>query len=270
MSRPNEGVDNWVRIFGGFASLAVLWIAVYWWWGGPKQAPGIPIGTQPSLAANAGRASPALPPLPLVPKPAPMPLAVPSGALGQAGATTALQPNTQPEPLGTSAASASITSKPVETVKTNGPTMRIEPPKFRAYIVKKGDTLQRIAARELGSEKLWEAIAKANPFISPGTLQPGREIRIPLDPTNIQGKPLPSTGGEPVQDDSPGSGDREYVVKERDTLSGIAKKMYGDSRLAEVIFKANRDQLKEADDLKVGQKLKIPPKPEPKKPEPAR
>jgi len=51
-----------------------------------------------------------------------------------------------------------------------------------------------------------------------------------------------------------------YTVKAGDTLSVIAEKVYGDAAKYEVIFEANKDILKSADDIKVGQELKIPPK----------
>ena len=51
-----------------------------------------------------------------------------------------------------------------------------------------------------------------------------------------------------------------YTVKAGDTLSMIAEKVYGDAAAFEKIFEANKDVLKSADDIKVGQELKIPPK----------
>jgi len=51
-----------------------------------------------------------------------------------------------------------------------------------------------------------------------------------------------------------------YKVKAGDTLSKIAEKVYGDAAKYNLIFEANKDQLKSADDIKVGQTLKIPPK----------
>ena len=53
---------------------------------------------------------------------------------------------------------------------------------------------------------------------------------------------------------------KSYTVKAGDTLSVIAEKIYGDAAKFEVIFEANKDILKSADDIKVGQELKIPPK----------
>lgn len=51
-----------------------------------------------------------------------------------------------------------------------------------------------------------------------------------------------------------------YTVKAGDTLSAIAKKVYGDAAKYNDIFEANKDILASADDIKVGQELKIPPK----------
>ena len=51
-----------------------------------------------------------------------------------------------------------------------------------------------------------------------------------------------------------------YTVVAGDTLSLIAEKIYGDAAKFDVIFEANKDILKNANDIKVGQELKIPPK----------
>jgi nucleoid-associated protein YgaU len=49
-----------------------------------------------------------------------------------------------------------------------------------------------------------------------------------------------------------------YEVKKGDTLSKIAKEVYGDPSLYPKIFEANKDQLKNPDLIQVGQKLRIP------------
>ncbi len=53
---------------------------------------------------------------------------------------------------------------------------------------------------------------------------------------------------------------KSYTVKAGDTLSVIAKKVYGDAAKFNDIYEANKDVLASADDIKVGQTLKIPPK----------
>ena len=51
---------------------------------------------------------------------------------------------------------------------------------------------------------------------------------------------------------------QHYVVKKDDTLSKIAKELYGDPMLYPKIFEANRDILTDPDRIKPGQKLRIP------------
>ena len=49
-----------------------------------------------------------------------------------------------------------------------------------------------------------------------------------------------------------------WTVKSGDTLSKIAKEIYKDANKYNKIFEANKDQLKNPDMIKVGQKLKLP------------
>jgi hypothetical protein len=51
-----------------------------------------------------------------------------------------------------------------------------------------------------------------------------------------------------------------YTVKSGDTLGKLAKDIYGDAKLYPRIFEINKDQLKNPDQIKVGQVLKLPPK----------
>jgi len=49
-----------------------------------------------------------------------------------------------------------------------------------------------------------------------------------------------------------------YTVVAGDSLSKIAKRVYGDANQWRRIFEANRDQIENPDLIRVGQKLKIP------------
>ena len=53
-------------------------------------------------------------------------------------------------------------------------------------------------------------------------------------------------------------GSQTYTVKSGDTLSKIAKQFYGDAGQYMKIFDANKDKLKDPDQIQVGQELKIP------------
>jgi nucleoid-associated protein YgaU len=50
-------------------------------------------------------------------------------------------------------------------------------------------------------------------------------------------------------------------VKAGDTLQTIALDLYGDATRANLIFEANRDQIRDPDAIQVGMVLKIPPPP---------
>jgi nucleoid-associated protein YgaU len=50
-----------------------------------------------------------------------------------------------------------------------------------------------------------------------------------------------------------------HTVAKGDTLSAIAKKMYGDANKYQAIFEANKPMLKDPDKIYPGQSLRIPP-----------
>lgn len=56
----------------------------------------------------------------------------------------------------------------------NGPGKR---PK--TYVIRKGDTLRKIANRFYGDPSVWRQIAKANGIKHPNNLKPGRKIKLP-------------------------------------------------------------------------------------------
>jgi nucleoid-associated protein YgaU len=55
-----------------------------------------------------------------------------------------------------------------------------------------------------------------------------------------------------------GAQQRTYVVKPGDTLSGIAKAVYGDWTNWKDIYEANKDKIKNPDLIQVGWELKLP------------
>jgi LysM repeat protein len=65
--------------------------------------------------------------------------------------------------------------------------------------------------------------------------------------------PAPGAGGVPPE--------QTYVVKSGDTLSGVSLRMYGNVGRYLEIFQANRDVLRDPDDLPVGTTLRIPQAP---------
>jgi nucleoid-associated protein YgaU len=221
--------DNVGRIFGAIGALAALWIVVYWWW-----EPSHRISMDATAPSSAGAAvvDPGSTPRVVEPRPEP--------------------PVIHPAAVSTPPAS-------------NGRPIAVIPPKFRDYTIQRGDTMESIAQKELGSRKLADALRTANALMDPDHLKPGRTMRIPLDPTNIQGKPVlaesPQTSTATAA--SASTETTEYTVKSGDTLSGIAKAKYGSTKFKDFLYEANKDRLPDEDGLREGQKLRIPPKPAP-------
>jgi nucleoid-associated protein YgaU len=149
-------------------------------------------------------------------------------------------------------------------------------PQCREYTVQKGDTsFERVAARKevYGDERRSDAVARANPWADPTKLKPGITVlRIPVDPTNIQGKlvwveepiaeeapspPVPTPAPEPP----PQPPAKTYTTQRNDTLSDISKKFYGRAGLWKLIADANKDVISNPDRLPNGVVIKIPPAP---------
>lgn len=53
------------------------------------------------------------------------------------------------------------------------------PPSGRVYVVKSGDTLSKIAQRELGKASRWPEISRLNGLRDPNKIQPGQRLRLP-------------------------------------------------------------------------------------------
>ena len=64
--------------------------------------------------------------------------------------------------------------------------------------------------------------------------------------------------GESTQAPASGQGGQSYTVKSGDSLSKIAKQVYGDASAWKRIYEANRDTIKDPDMIHPGQKFTIP------------
>jgi nucleoid-associated protein YgaU len=140
----------------------------------------------------------------------------------------------------------------------NPQAAKVIPPEFTEHIVQKNETFESIAKKYFGAKASGSIIAKANPFMDPRRLRPGRVVRIPRDPNNIQGIAVPTPAQPEETPASVPTGPRTYVVVAGDTLSKISAKMYGESRHADEIFGANRGQLADEHSLSIGQVIIIP------------
>lgn len=145
---------------------------------------------------------------------------------------------------------------------------RLVPPEFSDYTVAKGDgSFGAISKRFYGTTKHADAISRANPFVTPDKLVVGRtRLRIPKDPTNIQGRveegpsDAPSTPPLSEQPAEASSGATEHTVQPGETLGAISKRYYGTTTRWKAILAANSDQLDKPEKLRPGMTIHIPPK----------
>lgn len=234
--------DSGSRLLLAFALILGVWVATYWLYEPQSSAGSRP----PGDAAPASPSSPYTPP--------------PKITLDPPQPEFATAPPTQPAPT------PPAPPAPVDH------TPKLQSPQFREYVVQKGDSgWKQIAARPevYGRADHWQAVARANPFVSPDRLKPGKTVlKIPLDPDNIQGR-LVTVDGEgsvkPVEPaattNSASATPRTYTVTSSDSLWSISKKVYGKGSLWKQIYEANRALIKDPDKPPAGAVLTIPESP---------
>ncbi|MFG0243512.1 MAG: LysM peptidoglycan-binding domain-containing protein [Phycisphaerales bacterium JB054] len=208
------------RIGAGFLALVAVWIGVYWLW-------------EPTGSPRLSFADEASPPV--------VETETPEAAIP-----------VEPEPL-PEERPVVVAEDPAPTPPVQEPVIEDSAPRFQDYSVRAGDTFERISRRFWGTVRHADAIAAANPFVSPTSLQVGQVLRIPATPDNVQGRPE-----EGQATDLPTPEFMEYIVVKGDNLSALAQRFYGSLRYADVIFNANRDTMTSIDDLQIGQVLRIP------------
>ncbi|MBS0191707.1 MAG: LysM peptidoglycan-binding domain-containing protein [Phycisphaerales bacterium] len=214
------------KIAAGLLCLVVVWIIVFWLWT-PAEPP-----ISYSKSADSLPASRVSPPDPPAPSAAPNPKAAPPKAEGKSDTKS-------PRSSGGGGVLA---------------------PEFTDYTIEQGDTFPSLAQKFFGSRSKADLIASANPLVDPTRLKPGRVIRIPKDPSNIQGRPTATP--PPAKPSATGANASTYKVVPGDTLTAISRKFYGTIKHTDLILDANRAVLKRAEDLRPGQTLTIPPAPQ--------
>ncbi len=116
-------------------------------------------------------------------------------------------------------------------------------PAGQVHRVEPGDDLWSLAERYYGHGLEWRRIAAANPRLltgGPDRLEPGWRLVIPdVD--------QPATGGK-----------RTVTVRRGDTLSGIAERELGSTAKWYQLYRANRAQLSDPDEIPVGLQLVLP------------
>jgi nucleoid-associated protein YgaU len=125
----------------------------------------------------------------------------------------------------------------------------------KTITVQGGDTLSELASKHLGSATRWQELLDANSdkLDGPQSLQVGMKLRLPGSTTSTQARANTSDRSSKASHTG-----KTYTVRPGDNLTEIAEKTLGDGDRWRDVFQANRDKLKSADRLVVGQKLRIP------------
>lgn len=134
---------------------------------------------------------------------------------------------------------------------------------FKSFEGKVGDALEQIKAKGLGVKGLSAKVEGKVVTLSGEApsldvkKQVVRDFNALVETENtinaievISSAPAAAAHTQPTE--------RIHLVVPGDTLSGIAKAYYGKASQYMKIFEANKDQLKDPNVIKVGQKLRIP------------
>ena len=121
------------------------------------------------------------------------------------------------------------------------------------YVVQKDDNFHKIARSFYKDDSKWTVIWEANKdkinISRPEDLQIGTRLVIPrLREENAM---------MPVS--IPAAGRKTHTVVKGETLSSIAEKYYGSQAKSQLIYNANRGQIKDPDRIREGMVLVIPP-----------
>lgn len=221
--------DRTARMFSGLGVLVMVWIVVYWAW---------PMGDGEADFTG-----------------------ISMGETGE-GAGTALMLEGETSVERFAPVDEFLERLPENDNDPEAAVGGVIPPEFKEYVIRDGDTFERISRRVYGVRRHAMAIGRANPLLDPRKLREGQTIRVPVDPTNIQGKPVVAEGDEGEQGEPEPALPApviEYTVMRGDTLGGIAKSFYGSILYVDFLYEANRDRLSSKNDLGLGQVLLIPP-----------
>lgn len=169
-------------------------------------------------------------------------------------------------------------SAPVENASVSRPPTVISavqqtppPQKQVTHVVAEGETLYGIAARYYGNGDLWPELLKANTQAadSEGRVFEGARLVIPQRggtavaqvPQQARTAPQPAQtkpATNPTAPTNASGGYGFYTIKPGDTLSEISQELMGTMRRMNELIELNRDQIRDADDIRVGMKLRYP------------
>lgn len=105
-----------------------------------------------------------------------------------------------------------------------------EAPRTRAYTIRSGDSLERIARRELNDPKAVDRIASLNGLSKPYTIYSGRTLLLPVDSARAAttlSAPTSTATAAPAQAPAAAAGRPTYTVQPGDSLSVVLVREFG-------------------------------------------
>jgi LysM repeat protein len=160
------------------------------------------------------------------------------------------------EQLQAPALASPINSNSRSNNSTTSSTLRpLKETTYATYIVEDGDSLYRIAARSLGDGNRWREIQELNidQVGSNGVINAGMKLKLPSN-ARVSARKKPSTSSDVKRPERAST--KTYVVVAGDTLGEISTRLLGTSKRVDEFVKLNG--LDDANDIRVGMKLKVP------------
>jgi nucleoid-associated protein YgaU len=136
------------------------------------------------------------------------------------------------------------------------------------YVVQPKDNYWKISRKVYGTGRYYNALARHNQqrVPDPKQMRPGMKIATPAkEQLERHYSDLLRNSASPPENHGPTgffvnkAGHPMYRIGSEDTLSGIAQNCLGRSSRYTEILEMNRDRLRNADDLKIGLELRLPP-----------
>jgi nucleoid-associated protein YgaU len=138
-----------------------------------------------------------------------------------------------------------------DAIKTHVAKLGLDVQNFNVAIHDGIATLTGLAANRAEASKIVMAVGNTE-----GVTKVDNQMRVPLSS-------LPPAAAPPAATADDADADEEavvfYPVQKGETLSGIAKRLYGDPNKYMRIFEANKPMLKDPDKIYPGQVLRVPP-----------
>lgn len=153
----------------------------------------------------------------------------------------------------------------VQTSLAKGTSTQSQPTTRQlTHVVAEGETLYGIAAKYYGDGDRWPELLKANASgaDSEGRVFEGARLVIPQRGGTVMAQaPVEAIAAKPEQAkpaQSSSGAYGSYTIKPGDTLSEISQQLMGTVRRMNELIELNKDQIQDADDIRVGMKLRYP------------